>query len=61
MLSLQQTQRFADVLAWRSTNALRGTSRRPVGGLPFLSSESFVGNNGTPNRIRDGMQEGRPG
>lgn len=46
MLSLQQTQRFADVLA--SAELLR--QREQIKGNPFTLG-FFVGNNGTPNRI----------
>ncbi len=46
MLSLQQTQRFADVLA--AAELVRRAER--IEGHPF-SLGFFVGNNGTPNRI----------
>jgi Helicase conserved C-terminal domain len=46
MLSLQQTQRFADVLG--SAELVR--QREQIKGHPF-SLGFFVGNNGTPNRI----------
>ena len=46
MLSLQQTQRFADVLA--AAELVRRDEQ--IGGRPF-SLGFFVGNNGTPNRI----------
>lgn len=55
MLSLQQTQRFADVLA--AAELLRRSEN--IGGHPF-SLGFFVGNNGTPNRIPQ-PREHRPG
>jgi hypothetical protein len=55
MLSLQQTQRFADVLA--AAELVRRDERIP--GHPF-SLGFFVGNNGTPNRIPT-QREHRPG
>ena len=55
MLSLQQTQRFADVLA--SAELVRRDERIP--GREF-SLGFFVGAGGTPNRIKRGSN-GRPG
>ncbi len=55
MLSLQQTQRFADVLA--AAELARRDERIP--GHPF-SLGFFVGNNGTPNRIPT-QRDHRPG
>ena len=48
MLSLQQTQRFADALA----GAELARRREGIGGDPFALG-FFVGKNGTPNKIRD--------
>ena len=55
MLSLQQTQRFADVLA--TAELVRREER--IAGQPFTLG-FFVGNNGTPNKIPT-ARELRPG
>ena len=55
MLSLQQTQRFADVLA--AAELVRRAEE--ISGHPFALG-FFVGNNGTPNRIPT-AREVRPG
>ncbi len=55
MLSLQQTQRFADVLA--AAELVRREER--IEGQPFTLG-FFVGNNGTPNKIPT-AREHRPG
>lgn len=55
MLSLQQTQRFADVLA--AAELVR--REEAIDGHPF-SLGFFVGKNGTPNRIRTARDQ-RPG
>lgn len=55
MLSLQQTQRFADVLA--AAELVRREER--IEGHPFTLG-FFVGNNGTPNKIPT-AREHRPG
>lgn len=55
MLSLQQTQRFADVLG--AAELLRRSEQ--ISGHPF-SLGFFVGNNGTPNRIPP-RRDHRPG
>jgi Helicase conserved C-terminal domain len=55
MLSLQQTQRFADVLA--AAELVRRAEG--IRGHPFLLG-FFVGNNGTPNRIPT-QRDHRPG
>jgi len=55
MLSLQQTQRFADVLA--AAELVR--RQEQIKGRPF-SLGFFVGNNGTPNRIPT-ARDHRPG
>ena len=55
MLSLQQTQRFADVLA--AAELVRREER--IEGQPFTLG-FFVGNNGTPNKVPT-AREHRPG
>ncbi len=53
MLSLQQTQRFADALA----AAERVRREEAIDGDP-ISLGYFVGNNGTPNRVRQDPKSG---
>jgi hypothetical protein len=55
MLSLQQTQRFADALA----GAELERRRRKIGGAP-ISLGFFVGQSGTPNKISPDPQPGEP-
>lgn len=55
MLSLQQTQRFADALAGAETVR----TRHKVGGAPF-SLGFFVGEPATPNKIEEEAKDGKP-
>lgn len=55
MLSLQQTQRFADAMA----GAERVRREEGIGGDPF-SVGFFVGQGATPNRLSDKPTEGQP-
>lgn len=55
MLSLQQTQRFADVIA--AAELVRQEER--IQGASF-SLGFFVGNNGTPNRVKPDPRPGEP-